>query len=112
MSRGTEKQLQVGKNLNYLAERFKSLYPSHTVANLKQTKSDTASTYKACSASVRQGLNSEPSVWRTLSFNSFDHPGDVLLAQFNLYVHKRGTSPIPGYWKKHYSDVHASKANQ
>ena len=42
----------------------------------------------ACSASDRQGSNSESCVWRTESSQSSQHPQEVLLAQFSLYVHK------------------------
>ena len=41
----------------------------------------------ARSASDRQGSNFEPCVWRTVSSQ---HPQEVLLAQFSLYVHKGG----------------------
>ena len=44
----------------------------------------------ACSASDLQGLNFESCVRRTVSFHSFHHPQEVLLAQFSLYVHKSG----------------------
>ena len=44
----------------------------------------------ACSASDRQGSNFESCVWRTVSSH---HPQEVLLAQFNLYVHKGGLKP-------------------
>ena len=44
----------------------------------------------ACSASDRQGSNFELCVWRTVSSQSSDHPQEVLLAQFSLYVHKGG----------------------
>ena len=44
----------------------------------------------ACSASDRQGSNFESCVWRAVSSH---HPQDVLLAQFSLYVHKRGLKP-------------------
>ena len=47
----------------------------------------------ACSASDRQGSNSESCVWRTVSFQSSHHPQEVLLAQFSLYVHKGGLKP-------------------
>ena len=47
----------------------------------------------ACSASDRQGANFESYVWRTVSFHSSDHPHEVLLAQFSLYVHKGGLNP-------------------
>ena len=36
----------------------------------------------ACSASDRQGSNSESCVWRTVSSHSSHHPQEVLLAQF------------------------------
>ena len=44
----------------------------------------------ACSASDRQGSNFETCVWRTVSSHSSHHPQEVLLAQFNIYVHKGG----------------------
>ena len=47
----------------------------------------------ACSASDRQGLNFESCVWRTVSSQSSNHPQEVLLAQFSLYVHKGGLKP-------------------
>ena len=47
----------------------------------------------ACSASDRQGSNFESCVWRTVSSQSSHHPQEVLLAQFSLYVHKRGLKP-------------------
>ena len=47
----------------------------------------------ACSASDRQGSNFESCVWRTVSSQSSHHPQEVLLAQFNLYVHKGGLKP-------------------
>ena len=47
----------------------------------------------AYSASDRQGSNFESCVWRTVSSQSSHHPQEVLLAQFNLYVHKGGLKP-------------------
>ena len=47
----------------------------------------------ACSASDRQGSNFESCVWRTVSSQSSQHPQEVLLAQFSLYVHKGGLKP-------------------
>ena len=47
----------------------------------------------ACSVSDRQGSNFESCVWRTVSSQSSDHPQEVLLAQFSLYVHKGGRKP-------------------
>ena len=47
----------------------------------------------ACSASDRQGSNLESCVWMTVSSNSSHHPQEVLLVQFNLYVHKGGLNP-------------------
>ena len=47
----------------------------------------------ACSASDRQGTNFESCVWRTVSSHLSHHPQEVLLAQFNLYVHKGGLKP-------------------
>ena len=46
-----------------------------------------------CSASDRQGSNFESCVWRVVSSHSSHHPQEVLLAQFSLYVHKRGQKP-------------------
>ena len=47
----------------------------------------------ACSASDRQGSNFKSCVWRTVSSQSSQHPQEVLLAQFSLYVHKGGLKP-------------------
>ena len=47
----------------------------------------------ACLALDRQGSNFESCVWRTVSSQSSHHPQEVLLAQFNLYVHKGGLKP-------------------
>ena len=47
----------------------------------------------ACSASDRQGSNFESCVWRTVSSQPSQHPQEVLLAQFSLYVHKGGLKP-------------------
>ena len=47
----------------------------------------------ACSASDLQGSNFESCVWRTVSSHSSEHPQEVLLAQFSLYVHKGGLKP-------------------
>ena len=47
----------------------------------------------ACSASDRQGSDLESCVWRTVSSQSSNHPQEVLLAQFSLYVHKGGLKP-------------------
>ena len=47
----------------------------------------------ACSASDRQGSNFESCVWETVSSQSSNHPQEVLLAQFSLYVHKSGLKP-------------------
>ena len=47
----------------------------------------------ASSASDQQGSNFEYCVWRTVSSQSSDHPQEVLLAQFSLYVHKGGLKP-------------------
>ena len=46
----------------------------------------------ACSASDRQGSTFESCVWRAMSSHD---PQEVLLAQFNLYVHKSGLKPDP-----------------
>ena len=46
-----------------------------------------------CSASDRQVTNFESCVWRTVSSHSSNHPQEVLLAQFSLYVHKGGLKP-------------------
>ena len=40
-----------------------------------------------------QGSNFESCVWRAVSSHSSHHPQEVLLAQFNLYVHKGGLKP-------------------
>ena len=47
----------------------------------------------ACSVSDRQGSNFESCVWRRVSSQSSQHPQEVLLAQFSLYVHKSGLKP-------------------
>ena len=47
----------------------------------------------ACSASDRQGSNSESCVWRTVSISIISPPQEALLAQFSLYVHKGGLKP-------------------
>ena len=47
----------------------------------------------ACSASDRQGPNFESCVRRIVPSHSSDHPQEVLLAQFSLYVHKGGLKP-------------------
>ena len=47
----------------------------------------------ACSASDCQCFNVESFDWRTVSSHSSHHPREVLLAQFSLYVHKRGLKP-------------------
>ena len=47
----------------------------------------------ACSASDLQGLNFESCVWRAVSSHSSHHPQEVILAQFSLYMHKRGQKP-------------------
>ena len=47
----------------------------------------------ACSASDRQGCNIESCIWRASSSDSFQHPQEVLLTQFSLYVHKCGLMP-------------------
>ena len=36
----------------------------------------------------------ESCIWRPVSFHSFHHPQEVLLAQFSIYVHKGGLNPI------------------
>ena len=47
----------------------------------------------AYSASDLQGLNFESCVRRAVSSHSSHHSQEVLLAQFNLYVHKCGLKP-------------------
>ena len=49
----------------------------------------------AGSTSDRQGSNFESCVWRTVSSHSSQHPQEVLLAQFSLYVHKGGLKHDP-----------------
>ena len=51
----------------------------------------------AYSSSDRQGTNFESCVWRTVSYQSFHHPQEVILAQFSLYVHKGGLKPDSFY---------------
>ena len=53
----------------------------------------------ACSASDRQGSNFESCVWRTVSSQSSQHPQEVLLAQFSLYVHKGGLPWLQSWFK-------------
>ena len=53
----------------------------------------------ACSASDRQGSNFESCVWRTVSSQLSQHPQEVLLAQFSLYVHKGGLKPDSFHFK-------------
>ena len=52
----------------------------------------------ACSASDLQGLNFESCVWKEVSSHSSQHPREVLLAQFSLYVHKCGLKPDSFYF--------------
>ena len=47
----------------------------------------------AYSTSDCQGSNAESCAWRAVSSHSSHHPQEVLLAQFSLYVHKRGLKP-------------------
>ena len=47
----------------------------------------------ACSASDHQGPNFESCVCRAVSSHSSHHPQEVLLGQFNIYVHKGGLKP-------------------
>ena len=47
----------------------------------------------ACSASDLQALNCELCVWRAGPSHSSQHHQEVLLAQFNLYMHKSGLKP-------------------
>ena len=47
----------------------------------------------AFSASDRQGSNFKSCVWKTVSSPTSNHPQEVLLAQFSLYVHKGGLKP-------------------
>ena len=44
----------------------------------------------ANTASDRQGSNFESCVWRAVSSHLSDHSREVLLAQFSLYVHRKG----------------------
>ena len=53
----------------------------------------------ASSVSDLQGLNFESCVWRAVSSQ---HPQDVLLAQFSLYVHKNGLKPDRFHLYFHY----------
>ena len=53
----------------------------------------------ARSASDRQGSNFEYCVWRTVSCHSTNHPREVLLAHFSLYVHKGGLRPDSFHFK-------------
>ena len=60
----------------------------------------------ACSASDRQGSNFESCVWRTVSSQSSHHPQEVLLAQFSLYVHKRGLKPDSFHFCQLHCQIH------
>ena len=53
----------------------------------------------ACSASDRQGSNFESCAWRTVSSH---HPQEVILAQFNLYVHKGGLKPDSFHFRAYF----------
>ena len=44
----------------------------------------------SCSSTDLEGLNFEFCVWRAVSSHSSHHRREVILAQFSLYVHKRG----------------------
>ena len=59
----------------------------------------------ACSASDRQGSNFEFCVWRTVSSQSSHQPQEVLLAQFSLYVRKRGLKPDSFYFIHYKSRI-------
>ena len=59
----------------------------------------------ACSASDHQGSNFESCVWRTVSNNASHHPQEVLLAQFNLYVHKGGLKPDSFHFRNSFSGL-------
>ena len=48
----------------------------------------------ACSASYHQGSNFESSVWRAVSSHSYNHPQEILLAQFSLDEHKGDLNPL------------------
>ena len=56
----------------------------------------------ACSASDRQGSNFESCVWKTVLSQSSQHPQEVLLAQFSLYVHKDGLKPDSFHYNVDY----------
>ena len=55
----------------------------------------------ACLTSDRQGSNFESCVWRTVSSQSSQHPQEVLLSQFSLYVHKGGLKPDSFHFLKY-----------
>ena len=59
----------------------------------------------ACSASDRQGSNFESCVWRTVSSQSSNHPQEVFLAQFSLYVHKGGLKPDSFHFVGHFLNI-------
>ena len=61
----------------------------------------------ACSASDRQGSNSESCVCRTVSSQSSHHPQEVLLAPFSLYVHKGGLKPDSFHFILLYAPMYA-----
>ena len=52
----------------------------------------------ASSASDLHGLNFESCVWRAVSSHLSHHPQEVFLAQFSLYVHKKGLKPDSFYF--------------
>ena len=69
----------------------KCVFPAHSwwvniVGNLRDRE-------VACSASDRQGSNSESCVRRAVSSHPSHHPQDLLLAVFIRYVHKCGLKP-------------------
>ena len=69
----------------------------------------------ACSASDLQGLNLEFFVWRAVSSHSSHHPQEVILAQFSLYVHKRGLVQwlkLPAWKVGDRSDIQVSKKQE
>ena len=66
----------------------------------------------ACSTSDRQGWNFESCVWRTVSSQSSHLPQEVLLAQFNLYVHKGGLKPDSFHFIWNLNDTYYQSEGQ
>ena len=102
MPRHRNPQLQVGENYSNFPNLRQNIYNFYTL----NTKTDIkvldyfniAGVIRdrevACSASSQTSrVEFEYCVWRAVSFHSFLHPQEVLLAQFSLYVHKGVLKP-------------------